>query len=54
MLTYEIGDAPEAAAVRALCGEAPIGGRLPVSIPDLYPAGHGLVRAAVAPGVPTR
>ena len=54
MLTYEIGDAPEAAAVRALCGEAPIGGRLPVSIPDLYPAGHGLVRAAVPPGVPTR
>ena len=54
MLTYEIGDASEAAAVRALCGEAPIGGRLPISIPDLFPAGHGLVRAAVPPGVPTR
>ena len=49
MLTYDFGDAPEAAAVRALCGEAPIGGRLPISIPGLYPAGHGLVRAAVPP-----
>ena len=54
MLTYELGDAPEAAAVRALCGEAPIGGKLPISIPGLFPAGHGLVRAAVAPGAPTR
>jgi beta-N-acetylhexosaminidase len=52
LLTYEFGDAPEAAAVRALCGEAPIGGRLPVTIPDLFPAGHGLERAAVAPGAP--
>jgi beta-N-acetylhexosaminidase len=54
MLTYELGDAPEAAAVRALCGEAPIGGKLPITIPDLFPAGLGLVRAAVPPGAPTR
>jgi beta-N-acetylhexosaminidase len=54
LLTYELGDAPEAAAVRALCGEAPIGGKLPISIPGLFPAGHGLARPAVAPGVPTR
>ena len=40
-------DAPEAAAVRALCGEAPIGGKLPISIPGLFPFGHGLERAAV-------
>jgi beta-glucosidase-like glycosyl hydrolase len=53
LLTYEYGDAPEAAAVRALCGEAPIGGKLPVTLPGLFPAGHGLERAAVAPGVPT-
>jgi beta-N-acetylhexosaminidase len=52
LLTYELGDAPEAAAVRALCGDAPIGGKLPVTIPGLFPAGHGLERAAVAPGAP--
>jgi beta-N-acetylhexosaminidase len=52
LLAYETGDAPEAAAVRALTGEAPIGGRLPVAIPGLYPAGHGLDRAAREPGLP--
>ena len=29
-------------APRALLGEMDIGGRLPVSIPGLYPAGHGI------------
>jgi beta-N-acetylhexosaminidase len=53
LLAYEYGDAPEAAAVRALCGEAPIGGKLPVTIPGLFPAGHGLERTAVAAGAPT-
>ena len=53
LVTYELGDAPEAAAVRAICGEAPIGGRLPVSLPGLFAAGHGLDRAALAPGAPT-
>jgi beta-N-acetylhexosaminidase len=52
LVTYELGDAPEAAAVRALCGEAPIGGRLPVTLPGLFAAGHGLDRAAKAPGAP--
>jgi beta-N-acetylhexosaminidase len=52
LLAYEWTDAPEAAAVRALCGEAPIGGKLPVTIPGLFPAGHGLERAATAPGLP--
>jgi beta-N-acetylhexosaminidase len=52
LLTYELGDAPEAAAVRALCGEAPIGGKLPVTIPGLFPAGHGLERAGRTPGAP--
>jgi beta-N-acetylhexosaminidase len=52
VVTYELGDAPEAAAVRALCGEAPIGGRLPVTLPGLFAAGHGLDRAAKAPGAP--
>ena len=48
LLTYEVGDAPEAAAARALCGEAPIGGKLPVAIPGFFPVGHGLERAAAA------
>ncbi len=52
LLTYETGDAPEAAAARALCGEAGVGGKLPVTLPGLYPAGHGLERAAVPPGLP--
>ena len=47
LLTYEFGDAPEAAAARALCGEAAIGGKLPISIPGLFAFGHGLERAAV-------
>jgi len=29
-------------AARALSGELDVAGRLPVSIPDLYPIGHGL------------
>jgi beta-N-acetylhexosaminidase len=52
LVTYELGDAPEAAAVRAICGEAPVGGRLPVSLPELFAAGHGLDRAALSPGAP--
>lgn len=37
-------DTPEAQAIaaRALAGELDLTGRLPVSIPDLYPIGHGL------------
>ena len=30
-------------AARAVCGEIDIEGRLPVSIPGLYPVGHGLI-----------
>jgi len=35
---------PEAQAVaaRAIAGEMDVSGRLPVSIPDLYPVGHGI------------
>jgi beta-N-acetylhexosaminidase len=37
-------DTPEtqATAARALAGEMDVNGKLPVSIPDLYPIGHGL------------
>jgi beta-glucosidase-like glycosyl hydrolase len=45
LLTYEFSDAMETAAVRALAGEIPIGGRLPISLPGMFPFGHGLTRA---------
>jgi len=51
-------DAPVAqrAAARALLGLAPISGRLPISIPPHYAAGHGLQREAfygpAAPRIP--
>lgn len=44
MLTYDCYDLAEASAVRALAGDAPIGGRLPISLPGLFEAGFGLVR----------
>jgi beta-N-acetylhexosaminidase len=48
LLTYEFGDAMETAAVRALAGEIVIGGKLPITLPGMYPFGHGLTRAAAA------
>jgi hypothetical protein len=36
----------ELSAVRALIGEIPIGGHLPVTIPNLATAGEGLLRRA--------
>ena len=48
LLTYDLYDLPEAAAVRALAGEAPIGGKLPISLPGMFPIGHGLERPARA------
>lgn len=44
LLTYDLSDLAEASAVRALAGEIPIGGRLPIAIPGLFPVGHGLTR----------
>ena len=48
--TYLVAYGPQpvlqAAALDALRGEAPIGGRLPVTIPGLYPRGHGIVTVA--------
>lgn len=49
LLTYEFTDAMEAAAVRALAGETAIGGKLPITMPGMYPFGHGLARAATHP-----
>lgn len=40
--TYSIDDVAQAAAIRALFGEIPISGRLPVRIPGLFDLGAGL------------
>lgn len=45
LLTYDYYDRPERSAVRALAGEAAIEGRLPITLPGLYEAGHGLKRS---------
>jgi beta-N-acetylhexosaminidase len=45
LLTYEAFDGMEAAAVSALAGDAPIAGKLPISLPGMFPLGHGLERA---------
>ncbi len=44
LLTYEFSDATERAAVRAIAGEIPVGGKLPIALPGLFPIGHGLTR----------
>jgi beta-N-acetylhexosaminidase len=44
LLTYDFYDRAEASAVRALAGEAPIGGTLPVALPGMFEAGFGLKR----------
>lgn len=45
LATYGIHPPTMAALVDALLGLAPMSGSLPVAIPQLYPIGHGLVRA---------
>jgi len=44
MLAYDFYDLAETAAVKALTGQAPIEGRLPISIPGLWNAGFGISR----------
>jgi beta-N-acetylhexosaminidase len=44
LLAYDLGDVAERSAVRAIAGEARIGGRLPIAIPGLASVGHGLDR----------
>ena len=44
LLTYEFYARAERNAVRALAGESAIGGRLPVTLPNMFPLGHGLDR----------
>jgi len=44
LLSYEFSDFTERAAARGLAGEIPIGGKLPISLPGMFPMGHGLTR----------
>ena len=44
LLTYDFSDAAERSAVRAIAGEIPITGKLPITLPGLFPLGHGLQR----------
>ena len=46
LLTYDFYDQSERAAVRAIAGETPIGGRLPITLSPQFKAGHGLDRGA--------
>ena len=46
LLTYDFYDLAEASAVRAIAGEAPITGRLPITLGDQFPVGYGLTREA--------
>ena len=44
MLTYDFSDGAERAAVKALAGEIPITGKLPIPLPGMFEIGHGLTR----------
>ena len=44
MLTYDFYDRPERSAVKALAGESPIGGKLPITLPGVAERGAGLTR----------
>jgi hypothetical protein len=50
MLTYDFYDRAEASAVRAIAGDAPIAGTLPIALPGMFEVGFGLVRSAVGAG----
>jgi beta-glucosidase-like glycosyl hydrolase len=47
LLTYDFYDRAELSAVRAISGEAAIGGRLPIVLPGVAPMGAGLDRPPV-------
>ncbi len=44
LLTYDYRGVSEVTAVKAIAGEIPIRGRLPVGLDEGLPAGHGLIR----------
>jgi beta-N-acetylhexosaminidase len=47
MLTYDFYDRAEASAVKALAGEIPIRGRLPIELPGYAKVGDGIDRPAI-------
>lgn len=49
LLTYDFSDVAEESAVRAIAGEIPIVGKLPIALPGMFPVGLGLSRRAVSP-----
>ncbi len=42
ILAYDDYSGAELAAVKAILGETPFRGKLPISLPELYPIGHGI------------
>jgi beta-glucosidase-like glycosyl hydrolase len=52
MLTYDFSDGAERAAVKALAGEIPINGKLPIALPGMFELGHGLSRPTAASSLP--
>ncbi len=54
LLTYDFCDRAELSAVRAIAGEAAIGGRLPIALPGLAAMGAGLDRPSVRPAMTAR
>jgi len=46
LLTYDFSDYAETSAVKAIAGEIPINGKLPIALPGLFPIGHGLTRGS--------
>lgn len=48
--TFDFSDWAELSAVRAITGEIAITGKLPVSLPGLFPLGHGLTRSVATDG----
>jgi beta-N-acetylhexosaminidase len=44
LLTYDFSDYAEESAVKAIAGEIPIIGKLPISLPGLFELGHGMRR----------
>jgi len=44
ILTYDVNPGSEMSAIRAITGEIPFRGKLPIRLPALYAVGHGLTR----------
>ena len=45
---HDFGDATESAVVRALAGEIPVRGTLPIALSEAWPVGFGLQRPAAS------